>query len=158
MDGKKNKTCGVAEEASIKIADAVVPMNIHIADSKDEAFLIGGDWLNRYQADISYSKKEITFRAQGWKFTVKLTTSQSKQKVNYLGTESSPPPTYQPTIEISDTESKAETYINVRSQVTNIMEELNQREARRQQPITKQELENKINVWMVKCEEMKQTI
>ena len=64
VDGKKNKTCGVAEEASIKIADAAVPMNIHIADSKDEAFLIGGDWLNRYQADISYSRKEITFRAQ----------------------------------------------------------------------------------------------
>ena len=35
MDGKKNKTCGVAEEASIKIADASVPMNIHIADSED---------------------------------------------------------------------------------------------------------------------------
>src|ERR1044072_5795842 len=63
-----------------------LPMNIHIADSKDEAYLIGGDWLNRYQADISYSKKEITFRAQGQKFIVKLTTSQPKQKVNYLGT------------------------------------------------------------------------
>ena len=75
VDGKKNKTYGIAEDVSIKIADAAVPMNIHIADSKDEAFLIGGDWLNRYQADISYSKKEITFRAQGRKFTVKLTTS-----------------------------------------------------------------------------------
>ena len=63
MDGKKDKTCGVAKEASIKIVDTTVPMTIHIADSKDEAFLIGGDWLNRYQADISYSKKEITFRA-----------------------------------------------------------------------------------------------
>ena len=58
VDGKKNKTCGVAEEASIKIADASIPMNIHIADSKDEAFLIRGDWLNRYQADISYSKRK----------------------------------------------------------------------------------------------------
>ena len=48
MDGKKNKTCGVAEEASIKIADANVSMNIYIADSKDETFLIERDWLNRY--------------------------------------------------------------------------------------------------------------
>ena len=64
MDGKKNKTCEIAEKASIKIADAIVLMNIYIADSKNEAFLIEEDWLNRYQADISYSKKEIIFRAQ----------------------------------------------------------------------------------------------
>ena len=78
MNGKKNKTCGVAEKAFIKIADASVPMNIYIADSKDEAFLIEEDWLNKYQADISYSKKKITFRAQRRKFTVKLTTSELK--------------------------------------------------------------------------------
>ena len=125
MNGKKNKTCGVAEEAFIKIADASIPMNIHIADSKDEVFLIGGDWLHRYQADISYSKKEITFRAQGRKFTVKLTTSQPKQKVNYIGAGSSPPPAYQSIIEISDTESEAKTYISARSQITNIIEKLN---------------------------------
>src|ERR1044072_1119162 len=63
INEKKNKTCKVAEKVLIKIADIMVSMNIHIADSKDEAFLIEGDWLNRYQADISYSKKEITFRA-----------------------------------------------------------------------------------------------
>ena len=63
VDGKKNRTCGVAEEANIKIADAMVPMNIYIVDSKDETFLIGGDWLNRYQADLSYGKKEVTFKA-----------------------------------------------------------------------------------------------
>ena len=63
VDGKKNRTCGVAEEANIKIADAMVPMNIHIVDSKDETFLIGEDWLNRYQADLSYGKKEVTFKA-----------------------------------------------------------------------------------------------
>src|ERR1044071_10196819 len=158
VNGKKNKICGVAEEANIKIADANVSMNIHIADSKDETFLIGGDWLNRYQADISYSKKEITFRTQGRKFTVKLTTSQPKQKVNYLGTGSSPPPAYQPTIEISDEESEAETFTSARTRITNILEELDQREAREQQPITKQELEDKINVWMIKCEKMKQHI
>src|ERR1044071_1219811 len=136
VDGKKNKTCGVVEETSIKIADANIPMNIYIADSKDEAFLIGGDWLNRYQADISYSKKKITFRAQGRKFMIKLTTSQPKQKVNYLGTGSPPPPAYQPTIEISDEESEAETFTSARTRITNILEELDQREARGQQPIT----------------------
>src|ERR1043165_5912564 len=99
VDGKKNKTCRVAEEASIKIADAAVPMNIHITDFKDEAFLIRGDWLNRYQADISYSKKEITFRVQGRKFTVKLTTIiNGKQKVNYFGVEDTPPLAYETTI------------------------------------------------------------
>jgi len=94
VNEKKNKTCRVVEKASIKIADATVPMNIHIADFKDEAFLIKGDWLNRYQADISYSKKEITFRVQGQKFIVKLTTTNRKQKVNYIGVESTPPPAY----------------------------------------------------------------
>ena len=108
--------------------------------------------------DISYSKKKITFRAQEQKFTVKLTTSQPKQKVNYLGTGSSPPSAYQPTIEISDTESETETYISARSRVINIIEELNQREAKGQQPITRKELEDKINIWMVKCEEIKQSI
>ena len=56
----------------------MVPMDIHIADFKDEAFLIERDWLNKYQVDISYSKKEITFRVQGRKFTVKLTKTKSK--------------------------------------------------------------------------------
>src|ERR1043165_8226798 len=159
VDGKKNKTCGVAEEASIKIADAAVLMNIHIADSKDKAFLIGGDWLNRYQADILYSKKEITFRAQGRKFTVKLTTATNgMQKVNYFGVGDTPPPVYQPTIEVSEEESEAETFTSTRTRITNILEELEQRETRGNQPITKQKLEDKINVWMIKCEEMKQHI
>src|ERR1044071_10303881 len=105
-------------------------MNIHIADSKDEAFLIGGDWLNKYQADISYSKKEITFRAQGRKFTVKLTTTNGKQKVNYIGAGSTPPLTYQPTIEISDEESEAETFTSTRTKITNILEELEDRDIR----------------------------
>jgi hypothetical protein len=137
VDGKKNKTCGVVEETSIKIADANIPMNIYIADSKDEAFLIGGDWLNRYQADISYSKKKITFRAQGRKFMIKLTTSQPKQKVNYIEVEDTSPPTYQSTFEISDNESEAGTYTSTRSRVTSIIEELNQKETRKQQPIIK---------------------
>src|ERR1044072_4983749 len=162
VDGKKNRTCGVAEEANIKIADAMVPMNIHIVDSKDETFLIGRDWLNRYQADLSYGKKEVTFKAQGRKITVKLTTNQPKQKVNYLGVSDSPPPPYQPTIEISDDESDdksvLEIYINARSRITENLNDLEQRERREQQAIFKKDLENKINVWMVKCEEMKQTI
>ena len=65
VDGKKNKTCGIAKKASIKIANVIVLINIYIIDSKDEAFLIERDWLNKYQADISYNKKEITFRVQG---------------------------------------------------------------------------------------------
>src|ERR1044072_5986257 len=166
VDGKKNRTYGVAEEANIKIADAMVPMNIHIVDSKDETFLIEGDWLNRYQADLSYGKKEVTFKAQGRKITVKLTTNQPKQKVNYLGVRGSPPPPYQPTIEISDDkddsgsddESMTETYISARSRITDILNDLEQRERRGQQPITKKELEDKINIWMVKYEEMKQVI
>ena len=75
--------------------------------------------MNRYQADLSYGKKEVTFKAQGRRITVKLTTNQPKQKVNYLGVRESPPPPYQPTIEISndddsgsDDESIPETYIS----------------------------------------------
>src|ERR1044071_5261694 len=164
VDGKKNRTCGVVEEANIKIANAVVPMNIHIVDSKDETFLIRGDWLNRYQADLSYGKKEVTFKAQGKKITVKLTTNQPKQKVNYLGVNDSPPPPYQPTIEISDDDSGSddesipETYISARSRITEILNDLEQRERRGQQPISKEDLKSKINIWMVKCEKMKQTI
>jgi hypothetical protein len=164
IDGKKNCTCGVAEEANIKIADVMVPMNIHIINSKDETFLIRGDWLNRYQIDLSYGKKEVTFKVQGRKITVKLITNQPKQKVNYLEVSNSPSPPYQPTIEISDDdsgsddESVSETYISVRSRITEILNDLEQRERRGQQPITKRELEDKINIWMVKCEEMKQTI
>ena len=43
VDGKKNRTCGIAEEVNIKIADAMVLINIYIVDSKDETFLIGRD-------------------------------------------------------------------------------------------------------------------
>jgi len=80
IDGKKNYTCGIVEEANIKIVDVMVSMNIHIVDSKDETFLIGGDWLSRYQADLSYEKKEVTFKVQERKITVKLITNQPKQK------------------------------------------------------------------------------
>jgi len=43
VDRKKNKTYRVVEKALIKIADVTVPMNIHIVDSKDKAFLIERD-------------------------------------------------------------------------------------------------------------------
>ena len=49
-------------------------------------------------------------------------------------------------------------FTSARIRVTNFLEELEQREARGNQPITKQELEDKINIWMIKCEEMKQHI
>jgi hypothetical protein len=49
-------------------------------------------------------------------------------------------------------------FTSVRTRVTNILKELEQKEARGNQPITKQELEDKINVWMIKCKEMKQHI
>ena len=81
-----------------------------------------------------------------------------------MGVRESPPPPYQPTIEISDddsrsdTESDTETYISARSKITEILNDLEQRERRGQQAISKEDLENKINIWMVKCEEMKQTI
>src|ERR1044071_9886296 len=41
VDGKKNRTCEVAEEANIKIIDVMEPMSIYIVDSKNETFLIG---------------------------------------------------------------------------------------------------------------------
>ena len=94
--------------------NVTVLINIHIIDSKDKAFLIGRDWLNRYQIDILYNKKEIIFRVQKQKFIIKLTTTIiEKQKVNYLGAENIPPPAYKPIIKISNKESEAETFISV---------------------------------------------
>ena len=43
VNGKKNKTYEVVKEVSIKIANAMVSMNIYIANLKDETFLIKED-------------------------------------------------------------------------------------------------------------------
>ena len=78
--------------------------------------------------------------------------------MNYLEVRNILPSAYQPVIEISDNNNETETLTSARNRITIIMEELNHRETRGQQPIIKQELKDKINIWMIKCEEIKQVI
>ena len=54
-DGNKQGALGVIENANLRIQATIVPINIYVMESKEETFLIGGNWYKKYKADLLLS-------------------------------------------------------------------------------------------------------
>src|SRR6266508_2630815 len=84
VNGQKNPTLEIVENAQLKIMDALVPINIHIIDSTKEELLIGSNWFSKYKADLILTENKLKFEAQGRKFEVKIiNTTSSNAKVQW---------------------------------------------------------------------------
>src|SRR6266542_2631461 len=84
VNGQKNPTLEIVENAQLKIMDALVPINIHIIDSTKEELLIGSNWFSKYKADLILTENKLKFEAQERKFEVKIiNTTSSNVRVQW---------------------------------------------------------------------------
>ncbi len=59
---------GIVKDAPLSIQDIRVPVNLLVIEASEDNLLLGMDWIDRYQADLSFHKKELRFRCKGQDF------------------------------------------------------------------------------------------
>ncbi len=68
VDQTKKNVIGIVNNAPLSVQDARVPVNLLVIEAPEDNLLLGMDWMDRYQADLSFYKKELRFRCKGQDF------------------------------------------------------------------------------------------
>ncbi len=64
------------KEVPLAIADAKVPITLLIIDASEPNLLFDTDWIRRYDIELSFRKKNLTFEAKGQKKVIGLEFNQ----------------------------------------------------------------------------------
>src|SRR6266540_5103512 len=56
VDQTKKNVIDIVRDASLSIQDAKVSINLLVIEASEDNLLLGTDWMNRYQADLSFHK------------------------------------------------------------------------------------------------------
>ncbi len=57
----KKNVIRIVKDAPLFIQDARVLVNLLVIEIPEDNLLLGMDWMDRYQADLSFHKKELRF-------------------------------------------------------------------------------------------------
>jgi len=68
VDQTKKSVIGIIKDAPLSIQDARVPVNLLVIEASEDNLLLGTDWMDRYQVNLSFYKKELKFRYKGQDF------------------------------------------------------------------------------------------
>ncbi len=68
VDQIKKNVISIVKDASLLIQDARVPVNLLVIEASEDNLLLGTDWMDRYQADLSFHRKELRFWCKGQDF------------------------------------------------------------------------------------------
>ena len=60
-DQTKKNVISIVRDASLSILDARVSINLLVIEASEDNLLLGTDWIDRYQADLSFHKRELRF-------------------------------------------------------------------------------------------------
>jgi len=61
VDQTKKNIISIIRDAPLLIQDAKVQVNLLVIEASEDNLLLGTDWIDRYQADLSFHKKELKF-------------------------------------------------------------------------------------------------
>ena len=61
VDQTKKNVIGIVRDALLSIQDARVSINLLVIEAPEDNLLLGTDWIDCYQADLSFHKKELRF-------------------------------------------------------------------------------------------------
>ena len=61
VDQTKKNVIGIIRDAPLSVQDARVPVNLLVIEVPEDNLLLETDWMDRYQADLSFHKKELRF-------------------------------------------------------------------------------------------------
>ncbi len=68
VDQTKKNVIGIVRDALLSIQNARVPVNLLVINAFEDNLLLGIDWMDWYQADLSFYKKELRFWCKGQDF------------------------------------------------------------------------------------------
>ncbi len=61
VDQIKKNVIRIVRNASLSIQDVRIPVNLLVIEASEDNLLLGTDWMDRYQADLFFYKKELRF-------------------------------------------------------------------------------------------------
>ncbi len=61
VDQIKKNVISTVRDALLSIQDARVLINLLVIEAPEDNLLLGTDWIDHYQADLSFHKKELRF-------------------------------------------------------------------------------------------------
>src|SRR6266508_6067383 len=65
VDQIKKNVIGIVRDASLSIQDARVSINLLVIEAPEDNLLLETDWIDRYQADLFFHKKELRIQCKG---------------------------------------------------------------------------------------------
>ncbi len=68
VDQTKKSVIGIIRDAPLSIQDVRIPVNLLVIDASEDSLLLEMDWIDRYQVDLSFHKKELRFWYKGQDF------------------------------------------------------------------------------------------
>src|SRR6266540_2449141 len=68
VDQTKKNVIGIVRDAPLSIQDARVSVNLLVIEAPEDNLFLGTDWMDRYQVDLSFHKKELKFQCKGQDF------------------------------------------------------------------------------------------
>ena len=86
VDQTKKNVIGIVRDAPLSIQDARVPVNLLVIKTSEDNLLLGTDWMDRYQADLSFYKKELRFWCKGQDFI----TTIEKSRISFASPNHDP--------------------------------------------------------------------
>ncbi len=70
VDQTKKNVISIVRDALLLIQDARVPVNLLVIEAPEDNLLLGTDWMDCYQVDLSFHKKELRFWCKGQDFII----------------------------------------------------------------------------------------
>src|SRR6266498_1494572 len=64
----KKNIISIVKDAPLSIQDARVSVNLLVIDASEDNLLLRTDWIDHYQADLSFYKRELRFQCRGQDF------------------------------------------------------------------------------------------
>src|SRR6266542_3861841 len=86
VDQTKKNVISIIKDASLSIQDARVPVNLLVIEVLEDNLLLGTDWMDHYQADLSFHKKELRFRCKEQDFI----TTIEKNRISFASPNHGP--------------------------------------------------------------------
>ncbi len=68
VDQTKNNVISIVRDALLSIQDARVPVNLLVIEASEDNLLLRTNWMDWYQADLSFHRKELKFWCRGQDF------------------------------------------------------------------------------------------
>ena len=68
VDQTKKNVISIVRDAPLSIQDARVSVSLLVIEASEDNLLLGTDWMDWYQADLSFYRKELRFWCKGQDF------------------------------------------------------------------------------------------